>query len=169
MNKPFAPNFQHFQKDIERYLKSEGKCEKNEHGQTVFRGYQAAVDLMFGAYMEQEAFAPLVAEFRKWNWEWGFNDFLLTLSARLQAAGNWPLLKELWGGVVAKRRTNYNKTAKARKVVPNKVPEEMVTKTRELLIESLNQLRKYGAEFHQESEIANYLEMLARAEQGKKA
>jgi hypothetical protein len=63
----FAPSFQHFQKDIERFLKSAGKSEKNEHGQTVFRGYQAAVDLMFRAYTEKEAFAPLVAEFTNYN------------------------------------------------------------------------------------------------------
>ncbi len=69
----FAPSFQHFQKDIERFLKSEGKCEKNEHGQIVYRGYQAAVDQMFRVYIEKEAFAPLVAEFRTWNWEWNYD------------------------------------------------------------------------------------------------
>jgi hypothetical protein len=42
MNRSFAPSFQHFHKDVERYLTSEGKREKNEHGQTVYRGYQAA-------------------------------------------------------------------------------------------------------------------------------
>ena len=72
MIKSFAPSFQHFQKDIERFLKSEGKCEKNEHVQMVYRGYQAAVDQMFHAYLAQEAFAPLVDEFRKWNWEWDY-------------------------------------------------------------------------------------------------
>jgi hypothetical protein len=56
--------------------------------------------------MEREAFAPLVAEFRKWNWEWDYNNYLLNLTARLQVAGNWPLLKELWGAVIAKRRIN---------------------------------------------------------------
>jgi len=82
--KSFAPSFQHFQKDIERFLKSEGKCEKNEHGQMVYRGYQAAVDHMFHAYLAQEAFAPLVDEFRKWNWEWDYDRYLLDLVAGLQ-------------------------------------------------------------------------------------
>ena len=51
MNKPFTPSFQHFHKDVERYLKSEGKREKNEQGQTVYRGYPPAVALMFRTYI----------------------------------------------------------------------------------------------------------------------
>ena len=133
----FAPSFQHFQKDIERFLKSEGKCEKNEHGQIVYRGYQAAVDQMFRVYIEKEAFAPLVAEFRTWNWEWNYDQYLAELAARLKDAGNWSLLKELWGAVIAKRRTNYNKTKKAQKAVPEKISEELVAKTRELLLDSV--------------------------------
>jgi hypothetical protein len=164
MNKAFAPSFQHFQKDIERYLKSEGKCEKNEHGQTVFRGYPAAVDQMFRAYIEKEAVAPLVAEFRKWNWEWGYDNYLLELTARLRDTGDWLLLKELWAAVIAKRRTNYNKTKKAQKAVPEKIPEELVTKTRELLAESLQRLRGFAIELQREAEIGKYLEMIARVE-----
>jgi hypothetical protein len=164
MNKSFTPSFQHFHNDIERYLKSEGKCEKNEHGQTVYRGYQAAVDQMFGAYMEKEAFVPLVAEFRKWNWEWGYDNYLLDLTARLQKAGDWILLKELWAAVIAKRRTNYNKTKKAQKALPEKIPEELVTKTRELLLESLCRLRDYASELRQEADIGEYLDMIARVE-----
>ena len=90
MIRVFAPSFQHFQNDIERSLKSEGKTEKNEHGQTVYRGYPAAVDRMFRAYIENDAFEPLVAEFRKWNWEWNYDDYLMELSARLQESENWP-------------------------------------------------------------------------------
>ena len=164
MNKVFAPSFQHFQNDIERYLKSEGKCEKNEHGQTVYRGYQAALDQLFRAYIQKEAFAPLVAEFRTWNWEWGYNDYLLNLTSRLQEAGNWPLLKELWSAVVAKRRTNYNKTKKAQKALPLKISEELVTKTRELLLDSLYRLRSYASELRHESEVEDYLQMIARVE-----
>src|SRR5215467_796717 len=115
MNKSFTPSFQHFHKDIERYLKSKGKCETNENGQIVYRSYQASLDQMFRDYIEKEVFAPLVAEFRTWNWEWGYNNYLLDLTARLQDAGNWLLLRELWGAVIAKRRTNYNKTKKAQK------------------------------------------------------
>jgi hypothetical protein len=84
MNKSFTPSFQHFQNDVEGYLKSEGKCEKNEHRQTVYRGYPAALAQMFRTYVEKEAFTPLAAELRKWNWEWGYNDYLLELSSGLQ-------------------------------------------------------------------------------------
>jgi hypothetical protein len=164
-----VPSFQHFQNDIERRLRLEGKCEKNEHGQTVYRGYQAAVDQMFRAYIGKKAFAPLVAEFRKWNWEWNYDKYLWELTAGLQEAGNWSLLKELWGSVIAKRRTNYNKTRKARRVAPDQIPEELVTKTRDLLLESLYRLKKYASELQHESDIGEYLEMIARVEQRKKA
>jgi hypothetical protein len=164
MNKAFTPSFQHFQKDIERYLKSEGKCEKNEHGQTVYRGYQAAVAQMFRAYIEKDAFAPLVVVFRNWNWEWNYDDYLLELTARLQEARNWPLLKELWEGVIARRRTNYHKTKKAQRARPDRIPEELVTKTRGLLLDSLYRLRRYASELQQESEVGAYLEMIAKVE-----
>ncbi len=165
----FVPSFQHFQKDIERYLKSAGKVEKNEHGQTVYRGYDAALSEMFRAYIEKEAWAPLVDEFRNWNWEWDYGNYLLDLTAYLHRSRNWPLLKILWAAVVAKRRTNYNKTKKARKAVPEKIPEKLETKTRELLLDSLFRLRDYASEFRKGSEIGEYLEMIARVEKKSSA
>lgn len=169
MRPTFTPSFQHFQKDIERYLTSEGKRETNEHGQTVFRGYPEALEKMFRTYMEKEAFVPLVAELRKWNWEWNYGAYLLDLTAALQQNGNWPLLEELWAAVVAKRRTNYNKTRKAQKSLPDKIPEELVTRTRDLLLESLHRLQGYASELGHESDVVAYLEMTARVEKRVKA
>jgi hypothetical protein len=169
MKDSFEPTFRHFHKDVERLLKSEGKCEKNELGQTVFRGYPAALDQMFHAYLREQAFAPLVAELRKWNWEWGYGDYLLLLTSRLQQARDWPLLKELWAAVVAKRRTNYNKTRKARRLVPEKIPEDLVIKTNKLLLDSLYRIRRYASECGHESEIELYVEMAARTEKQRKA
>jgi len=169
MNKSFTPSFKHFQQDVEHYLESEGKCEKNQHGQMVYRGYPAAVDHMFRTYIENEAFTPLVAEFRKWNWEWGYDDYLLELSSGLQRKQDWPLLKEVWAAVVAKRRTNYNKTKKAQKALPEKISEELVTKTRDLLLESLNRLQRYASELGHESDVEEYLAMTARVEKRLKA
>jgi len=159
-----TPSFKDFQRDIERHLEREGKREKNEHGQVVYRGYPAAVSRMFRQYMEQGALAPLVAELRKWNWEWGYSDYLLELTDRLQGDGNWPLLKELWAAVIAKRRTNYNKTRKAQRAVPDKIPEDLVTKTRELFEESLHRLLSYASALKQEAEVPEYVEMIARVE-----
>jgi len=159
-----TPSFKDFQRDIERHLEREGKREKNEHGQVVYRGYPAAVSRMFRQYMEQGALAPLVAELRKWNWEWGYSEYLLELTDRLQGDGNWPLLKELWAAVIAKRRTNYNKTRKAQRAVPDKIPEDLVTKTRELLEESLHRLLSYASALKQEAEVPEYVEMIARVE-----
>ena len=164
MNRPFTPSFQHFHKDVERYLESEGKCTRNEHGQTVYRGYQAALEAMFRTYMEREAFGPLVAEFRKWNWEWNYDDHLVTLTSSLRQTRDWPLLKELWAAVVAKRRTNYNKTRKAQRALPEKISEELVTKTRNLLLDSLYRLQLYASECGHEPDVGAYLEMIVRVE-----
>jgi len=169
MNRSFSPSFQNFHKDIERYLKSEGKCEKNERGQTVYRGYPAAVAQMFRTYIEREAFAPLVGELRLWNWEWSYSDYLLELTSSLQQTGDWPLLTELWAAVVAKRRTNYNKTKKAQKSLPEKIPEELVTKTRDLLLDSLYRLQRYASESGHESDVGACSEMIGRVEKRMKA
>ena len=169
MTKPFTPSFKDVQKDIERYLKSEGKYEKNEHGQEVYRGYPAALSLIFQLYMNEEAFVPLVAELRKWNWEWSYNDFLLTLTAALKKTKNWPCLKELWAAVIAKRKTNYNITRKLQKSHPEKIPESLLQKTRELLLESLIRFEASAAELGQESDIAEYLDMIERVQKGGRA
>ena len=166
---PFAPSFQHFQKDIERCLSSRGQVEKNEFGQTVYRGYPAGLEEMFRAYLAEGALAPLVAELRKWNWEWHYDAHLLELTSRLQEKRDWPLLKELWGAVVAKRRTNYNKTRKAQKLVPDKIPVELVTKTQDLLLESLYRFQRYASELGYEGDVREYVEMIARVEERRKA
>jgi len=169
MSRVFTPSFQHFHKDVERYLESEGKCEKNEHGQLVYRGYPAALEQMFRAYLDKEALAPLVAELRKWNGEWSYGDYLLELTSSLQRRKDWPLLKELWAAVVAKRRTNYNKTKKAQKSLPEKIPAELVTKTRDLLLDSLHRLQGYASECGHKSDVGAYVEMIVRVEQRMKA
>ena len=169
MGKAFRPTFKNLQKDVEHLLESEGKCEKNEHGQMVYRGYPAALDKLFHIYLEANALAPLVAEFRKWNSEWSYSDYLLQLTAALQQSKDWPLLQELWAAVVAKRRTNYNKTKKAQKSVPEKIPEELVAKTRDLLLESLYQLVRFAAELGHESDVAPYVEMIGRVENRQNA
>jgi hypothetical protein len=166
---PFTPSFLHFQADIEQLLKSEGKVEKNEHGQTVYRGYQEALDQMFRLYLENDACAPLVAEFRNWNWEWEYGDYLLVLTARLEEKRDWPLLKELWSGVIAKRRTNYNKTRKAHNALPKKIPRHLVEKTGSLLLDSLHRLCDYAIASRREAEVEEYVEMTERVERHQKA
>lgn len=169
MPKRFAPTFKDIQKDIERYLKSEGKHETNEHGQGVFRGYDDALNLMFQRYLKEEAYAPLVAHFRRWNTEWTYNDYLLTLTAQLERVNNWPALKELWSAVVAKRRTHYNLTRKYHRTVPDKIPESSVEKTKLLLLDTLTRLETYAVTFGQQSDIAEYLAMSERVRRGAKA
>jgi len=169
MKKTFTPTFHNFQDDIERYLKIMGKSEINEHGQTVYHGYPAAVDYMFSNYLKEKAFRPLVAEFRKWNWEWGYNNYLLDLTTCMQSNRDWILIKELWGAVIAKRKTNYNKSKKARKAFPDKVSEELVMKTKKLLLGSLYKFRTYATKLKQESAFEIYLGMISRVENDKNA
>jgi hypothetical protein len=169
MSKSFTPSFKNVQSDIERYLESEGKCETNEFGQTVYRRYDAALKLIFDSYLREAAYVPLVAHLRTWNWEWSYNDYLLALTSRLEKARNWPCLKKLWTAVIAKRKTNYNKTRKWRKALPEKIPESSLQKTRKLLLESLASLEAYAEKLGQESDISEYLEMKARVEKNGKA
>ncbi|HJQ60240.1 MAG TPA: hypothetical protein VJ890_25265 [Vineibacter sp.] len=164
MDTSFAPTFRDFQKDIERHLEHAGMTGKNEHGQTVYREYDKALAQMFRAYIEKEAFAPLVVEFRRWNWEWNYGDNLMELTDCLRRSRDWPLLKNLWAAVVAKRRTNYNKTKKARKGAPDKISEALVEKTRGLLLESLGRLRGYAAELGQEADVTEYIAIIGRVE-----
>ncbi len=169
MPKPFTPSFKNLQKDLENYIKSQGKCEKNEFGQTVYHGYDAALSLMFKTYIKQEAFDSLTDHFRRWNWEWGYNNYFDRLTAALEHAKDWKNLKVIWSAVIAKRKTNYNKTLKVHRAVPDRVPESSVTKTRRLLIESIDDMRKCGSKFKKSGEISDYLEMKSRVEKGLKA
>jgi hypothetical protein len=165
----FAPSFRNFRDDIERKLHHEGKVDRNEFGQTVFRGYQEALEQMFRAYLDEKAYAPLVSEYRKWNWEWNYGDDLLLLTSRLHQSEHWSLLKELWSAVVAKRRTNYNKTRKAQKDFPDRIPQESVAKTQELLLDSLRRLHQFAIELGHEAEMGEYVEMIDRVERFGKA
>lgn len=169
MTAAFTPSLKDLQRDVERYLESAGQCEKNEQGQKVYRGYQAAFSQLYRLYMDREAFGPLVAEFRKWNWEWNYDVHLLELTSALHRRGEWSLLEELWAAVVAKRRTNYNKTRKARRSVPERIPKELVTKTRDLLLESLHRIQRYASELGHASDVTAYVEMTARVEKEMQA
>ncbi len=169
MTKPFKPSFKTLQKDLENYIKHKGRCDKNEFGQTVYHGYDAALALMFKSYIQEKAFDQLTDHFRKWNWEWNYDDYFTRLITTLERAKDWKNLKQLWEAVIAKRKTNYNKTRKAHQDVPDQVPETSVVKTRNLLLESLDDMRKCGKKFGTEKEIAQYLDMKNRVQKGLKA
>ena len=124
---------------------------------------------MFRIYIDEGALAPLVADFRKWSWEGNYSEQLLELTAQLQKRKDWPLVKELWGAVVAKRKTNYNKTRTAHRSLPDKIPDGLVVKTQGLLLESLRRLQRYASAVGGEGDIEAYLAMIARVENRQKA
>ena len=169
MSRSFAPSFQHFQKDVERYLKSKGQVEKNEHGQTVYRGYQAELARMFRTYIDKEAFAPLVAEFRKWNWEWSYDEHLLELTSRLHEKQRLAAAQGALGRRRCEAQNQLQQDQEGSEGLPDKIPEELVTKTQDLLLESLYRLQRYASELGHESEVGEYVEMIARVEKRLKA
>ena len=169
MRQDFNPAYKDFQKDIERYLISIGKREKSKDGMIVFWGYDDALKLIFQRYLDQGAFDPLVTHFKNWNWEVGYNGYLLELTAALLARRNWPLLQRLWDGVVAKQRKLYNQMWKIEKDAPGTLPSKQIIDSRELFLESLNRLIGFAEDIGEPGEMDKYAQMIERVNQGRKA
>lgn len=169
MTLEFEPRFNHFQQDIERYLKSIGKREKLYDGTIMFTGYDAALDLMFERYVERKEFGPLVEHFRRWNWELSYNKYLLRLTSQLLVSKDWPDLQKLWGGVLKKRKMLYNDMWKIERKQPGKIPESSFRETKERLIESLQTIIQYANELGASTESDRYQKMLERVKTQKKA
>jgi len=85
----FVPSYRNLQADIERYLTSVGQREITKGGFIVFRDYEEALPLMFGRYIDHGILNPLVDHFRRWNWEFGDNDYLLQLTDQLVQTHDW--------------------------------------------------------------------------------
>ena len=169
MTAEFQPAFKNFQADIERYIISIGKCEKSKDGFTIFRGYEDALKLMFRRYLDGEAFDPLVSYFRRWNWEWSYNDFLIELTTALSSRRDWPRLQLLWDSVVAKRKKNYNEIWKIEKDKPGAISSKTVAESKELLLDTLKRVIAFAEEFGGAEESAKYSVMIDRVRRGRKA
>jgi hypothetical protein len=61
----FRPLISALAKGHQTLSEEPGQVEKNGLGQTVYRGYQAALAQVFRTYIDEGAFAHLVAKFRK--------------------------------------------------------------------------------------------------------
>lgn len=164
----FQPSFKDFQKDIERYIISIGKRERTKDGMMIFWGYDDAQKLMFRRYLKHEAFGPLVAHFRSWNWEVGYNDYLLELTTALVIRQDWSCLQRLWDGVIAKRRKFYNDVWKIEKDEPGTLPSKTVIEAKERLLETLGRVQGFAEELGQPSDVDKYTEMMRRVQQGKR-
>ena len=169
MSKPFSPSFKHFQRDIERFLIASGLREKRKDGFTAFKGYENALQTMFNHYLDAGKFDPLVAHFRNWNWEMGYNDYLLTLTSVLSERRDWLLLKRLWEGVIAKRKKAYNEVWKIEKANPGTLPGNTLMNSCERLVETLDRVRGFAQEMGRCEDVAKYAEMSDRVKSGKKA
>jgi hypothetical protein len=169
MASEFQPSFNDFQKDIERYIISIGKRERTKDGMMIFWGYYDAEKMMFRRYLDHGAFDPLVAHFRSWNWEVGYNDYLLELTTALVTQRDWPLLQRLWDGVIAKRRKFYNEVWKIEKDDPGTLPSKTVTESRERLLETLRRVQAFAEELGQPGDVDKYAKMIGRVQRGRKA
>jgi len=73
-----------------------------------------------------------------------------------------------WPGGLS-RLSNGGSRDVSQKSFPEKIPEELVTKTRDLLLESLHRLQQYASELGHESDVKEYLAMTGRVEKRMKA
>jgi hypothetical protein len=160
---PFQPRFDNLQKDIERYLTSAGKYSKTPEGMIMFRDYEDTLKILFDRYIQHRAFAPLVSHFRSWNWEYTYNTFLVELTDALRADGDWPQLKRLWDGVVAKRRKLYNDLLKLRKRDPRAVTRESLVQARDRLVETLGRVREMSVQHGTVEDTDQYSRLVEKA------
>ena len=169
MTPKYLPSFKDLQRDIERYLVSVGKCEKQKDGMLVFRGYDDALRLMFRLYLEEGALTPLAKHFRSWNWEHSYNDFLLDLTSALKANADWPNLQLLWEkGVIRVRKKQYNDIWKIEKNDPGTIPAESAQSSKELFLSSLDDIIALAQEFGTSEDVNKYSEMAQKVREGKK-
>ena len=169
MANEFHPSFKDFQKDIERYIISIGKYEKTKDGMMIFRGYFDALQMIFRRYLEHGAFDPLVAHFRSWNWEVGYNDYLLELTTALVARRDWPRLQRLWDGVIARRRKFYNEVWKIEKDDPGTLPSKTLVDSEESLMETLGRVKAFADDLGQPGDADKYTKMMGRVQSRRKA
>lgn len=165
----FEPHYSDFQKDIERYLRSRGNCEKLNDGTIKYSGYEDALSEMFQTYIRQRALAPLVTHFRRWNWELSYNDYLLRLSDQLLIARDWKNLRDLWNGVLAKRKAHYNKVWKIEKDSPGKLPTQTIQDCKARLLDTLGRLLSFSRDFGATAKLVEYEQTVAKVEAGRKA
>jgi hypothetical protein len=163
----FSPSFVKFQEDTERYLVARGKRDKTKEGFIVFHGYDAALKLMFNRFLEAGALEPLVSHFRTWNWEHAYNGYLLRLTDVLLEQPDWPLLKRLWSGVIAKRRKLYNDIRKLERKAPGTVSSSSVKGSREKLVETLVRVRAFSARIGSAEDTQSYESIIGRVKAGK--
>lgn len=166
----FEPSFDDFQRDVERYLKSIGKRTRSRSGLVVFRGYPAALNVMFDRYLEAEAFDPLISHFRTWNWEYSYDDRLLRLTDALTERRDWLRVERLWSAVIAKRRKLYNGLGKLRRDSPEDVPEGKLLQARDRLLDTLLRVKALAVECGApERALREYTAMRNRILEGRRA
>lgn len=168
--KEFEPSFKDFQRDIERYLISIGKREVQKDGMIVFHGYDEALGKMFRWYVENNANAPLVKEFRRWNWEYQYNDYLRDLTIALKVQGDWPNLQVLWEkGVLRSRKKLFNDMWKIEKNTPGTIDPKSFSEAKMRLLETLGDMADIARMHGSNEDVDNYAKIEKRINEGKRA
>jgi hypothetical protein len=163
MASSFKPSFQNLDKDVERFLVSQGKFKKLKNGMIEFHGYYKVQEFFFRVYLENKAYD------RYWNWEVGDNKFLVELTEKLIEAEDWPRLKKLWGSVMSKRRKLYNQMNDIMREDQGKIPLKDFNNAKGLLLTTLNRLLTMAERYGASEEIAIYSKMVERVRKGMKA
>lgn len=168
--KEFEPSYKDFHKDIERYLTSIGKREKQKDGMIVFHGYDDALPRMFDWYLENNALAALTKEFRKWHWEHEYNNYLSRLTEALERDKDWENIKILWEkGVLQKRKKHYNDIWKIEKDSPGTIPAKSVKNVKALLLETLSDVIKLAQDYGSNEDVLRFQKINKKVHEGKKA
>jgi|LakMenEpi03Aug12_release.lakeMendotaPanAssembly.Ray.scaffolds.fasta_scaffold685831_1 hypothetical protein len=168
--KDFQPSYRGFHKDIEQYLTSIGKREKQKDGMVVFRGYDDALSLMFRMYLEKNELSSLAKEFRKWNWEHQYNDYLTELTEALKKDKDWENLKVLWEkGVLQKRKKLFNEIWKIEKDAPGTISHKSIVEVKDRLLETLSDVIKLARDYGSIADVERFEKMERRVQEGNRA
>lgn len=104
MAKDFIPNFTSLDRDIERY--ADRYCRKGKIlGTPAIFGHDEAVDTVFDAYLEAEAYDAVIHFLlTERSYEWGLNDKFLRVSALLHGKRHIGRLTRMWRAAIATQK-----------------------------------------------------------------
>ena len=136
MAKDFIPKFINLDRDIERY--AERFCRTGEiMGTPAVFGYDEAVDAVFDAYLEAEAYDAVVDYLlTERSYEWGLNEKFLRVSAILHGKRHTARLNRMWRAAIAIQRQFFWENV-AHRHLPDM--DKTIAETKALTLDTMEQ------------------------------
>lgn len=136
MAKGFTPNFANLDRDIERYAERYCRTGKIMGIPAVF-GYDEAVDTVFDAYLQAEAYDPMVHYLlTERSYEWGLNDKFLRLSGVLHGKRHIGRLTRMWRAAIATQKQFFRENT-AHRDLPDM--DKTIAETKALTLDTMEQ------------------------------